>query len=186
MSEKTTRPLALTSYTHLQFSLLSEYGWSPIVITRCTTVQFLSPSKYRKYVSSSLIYSPCLPCPFQPADPRWESLVIQNPHLESHLDRPDLLPGIALPDRRYITSYDPATGLHLGTFMADNEAEIEKKIKLAGKAQKTWKNTTFTHRKRVVRSLMKWLVENQELCAKVACRDSGKTRKFSTMSSCTY
>ena len=186
MSDKTTRLLGLTSSTHLRFSFVSEYGWSPTVITRCTTVQFLSPSRSRWYVPSLPIYSPCLLRPSQAADPQWASCVIQNPHLESHLERPDLLPAIALPDRKYITSYDPATGLHLGTFMADNEAEIEKKIKLASKAQKTWKNTTFTQRRRVVRSLMKWLVENQDLCAKVACRDSGKTRKFSTTSSYTY
>jgi acyl-CoA reductase-like NAD-dependent aldehyde dehydrogenase len=62
--------------------------------------------------------------------------------------------------------------------MADDEAEIAKKIALAGEAQKKWKHTTFTQRRRVVRSLKKWLVENQDLCARVACRDSGKTRTY--------
>lgn len=113
----------------------------------------------------------------QPADPSWESIPIQNPHLESHLEVDEIGVGIALPGRRYITSFDPATGLHIGTFMADNEDEIQRKIKSAASAQKKWKRTTFTQRRRVVRSLMKWLVDNQEVCARVACRDSGKTRE---------
>ena len=80
--------------------------------------------------------------------------------------------------RRWVTGYDPATGLHLGTYLADNEAEIEAKIRRVQHAQRTWKKTTFQQRRRVVRSLKKWLVENQDVCARVACRDTGKTCKF--------
>lgn len=119
----------------------------------------------------------------QAADPTWVSIPIQNPHLESHLEMEDVAPAMVIPGRRYITSFDPATGLHIGTFMADNEDEIQRKIKSAASAQKKWKRTTFTQRRRVVRSLMKWLVDNQEVCARVACRDSGKTRELNTVSS---
>ncbi|KAF8188356.1 meiotic sister-chromatid recombination aldehyde dehydrogenase [Pholiota molesta] len=42
-------------------------------------------------------------------------------------------------------------------------------------AQRYWKTTTMQQRRRVVRSLLKWLVENQDVCARVACRDTGKT-----------
>lgn len=80
-----------------------------------------------------------------------------------------------IPERRYITSFDPATGLHIGTFLADNEMEIQHKIEKAAKAQKAWKATTFQQRRRVIRSLLKWLVDNQDVCARVACRDTGKT-----------
>lgn len=84
---------------------------------------------------------------------------------------------MAVPDRRYITSFDPSTGVHIGTYLADNEAEIEAKIEKAQEAQIAWKKTTFQQRRRVVRSLLKWLVDNQEVCARVACRDTGKTCK---------
>lgn len=80
--------------------------------------------------------------------------------------------------RQWITSFDPATGLHIGSFLADNEAEIEGKIERVRLAQRTWKKTTFQQRRRVVRSLLKWLVDNQEVCARVACRDTGKTCQF--------
>ncbi|KAG5639503.1 hypothetical protein H0H81_000648 [Sphagnurus paluster] len=120
------------------------------------------------------------PVPFphtepEPAEATWEGYAIRNPHLESHLDTPEVMANIVLPDRRYITCYDPATGLHLDTHLADNEEEIQGKILRAQKAQETWRHTTFTQRRRVIRSLMKWLVDNQDLCARVACRDSGKT-----------
>jgi acyl-CoA reductase-like NAD-dependent aldehyde dehydrogenase len=91
------------------------------------------------------------------------------------LDDEELLPSINDQNRHYITSFDPATGSHIGTFMADNESDIGQKIARAAQAQKTWRETTFTQRKRVVRSLMKWLVDNQKDCAQVACRDTGKT-----------
>ena len=81
-------------------------------------------------------------------------------------------------DRDYITSFDPATGLHIGTFLADDKDAIELKIQNAAIAQKKWKETSFRQRRRVIRSLLKWLVDNQDLCARVACRDTGKTSAF--------
>jgi acyl-CoA reductase-like NAD-dependent aldehyde dehydrogenase len=114
----------------------------------------------------------------QPADPAWVSFPIPNAHLASHLDTEEVMPPMNVPGRRYITSFDPATGLHIGTFLADNEEEIRRKIEKAGVVQKQWRNTNFTQRRRVIRSLLKWLVDNQELCARVACRDSGKTREL--------
>lgn len=104
--------------------------------------------------------------------------MVETPSIESHLKDDDMLPAMNLPGRRYITSFDPSTGLHLGAFIADNEAEIGGKIDRAANAQKSWKKTTIRQRRRVVRSLLKWLVDNQDACARVACRDTGKTCKY--------
>src|SRR5260221_9933860 len=111
------------------------------------------------------------------ADPTWESRQLIEPNLQSHLKTPELLPVMA-EGRQWITSFDPATGLHIGSFLADNEEEIERKIRVVQQAQRTWKKTTFQQRRRVIRSLLKWLVDNQEACARVACRDTGKTCQF--------
>lgn len=115
----------------------------------------------------------------QAADPHWQSLLIPNPNLESHLANPDLLPPDHTPgrSRRYITSYDPATSLFIGAIVADDSESISSKIEKARLAQKTWRETTFTQRKKFLRSLLKWLVDNREVCARVACRDTGKTSK---------
>jgi acyl-CoA reductase-like NAD-dependent aldehyde dehydrogenase len=108
------------------------------------------------------------------------------------LTEKSLLTPLSVPGARYITSYDPSTGLHLGTFKADTEDEIAHKIMLAARAQQGqpadynvparpgWRGTTFAQRRKVVRSLKKWLVDNQEVIARVACRDTGKTCAFET------
>ncbi len=80
--------------------------------------------------------------------------------------------------RRYITCYDPATSYHLGTYMADNSEDIINKVTLAVTAQNAWRNSSFADRRKVIRSLKKFLIDNQETCAKVAARDSGKTCAF--------
>ena len=125
------------------------------------------------------------PVPFEhhapvQADPQWEGLPLENANLQSHLQHPDVLPPIDIPGQEYITAFDPATSLHLGTYLADDENVIAFKINKAAKAQRRWKQTTFVQRRRVVRSLLKWLVDNQEICAKVAARDTGKTRTLPT------
>ncbi|KAI3607594.1 meiotic sister-chromatid recombination aldehyde dehydrogenase [Moniliophthora roreri] len=109
------------------------------------------------------------------ADPKWTSYKIPNPNLEAHLNDPNLITIPPTEGRRYITSYDPSNGLHIVTTLADNGSEITEKIRKAAVAQKKWRQTTFTQRRRVIRSLKTWLVDNQELCARVACRDTGKT-----------
>jgi hypothetical protein len=117
--------------------------------------------------------------PIQAANPTYTGgKIIEDPSIESHLKNEDMLPAMNLPGRHYITSFDPSTGLHLGAFIADSEADIGRKIDRAEIAQKSWKKTTIKQRRRVVRSLLKWLVDNQDACARVACRDTGKTRKY--------
>ena len=111
----------------------------------------------------------------QAAEPKFTGKMISNATIESHKSDSTLLPSYTLPECEYITSFDPATGYHLGTYVADSVEDIERKIQKASDAQKDWRRTTFADRRRVVRSLKKWLVENQEVCARTACRDTGKT-----------
>ena len=59
--------------------------------------------------------------------------------------------------------------------MADSARDIETKIANAAEAQEDWAYSSFADRKRVMKSLKRWLIENQDACARVACRDSGKT-----------
>lgn len=111
----------------------------------------------------------------QQIGPRYQPLRVDDPSLDAHLRDPSLLPPVIEPGREYITSYDPATAFHLDTLPADNEQDITRKIELAKKAQPSWAKSSFADRRKVMRSLKKWLVDNQETCAKVAARDTGKT-----------
>ncbi|KAF9553817.1 ALDH-like protein [Agrocybe pediades] len=133
---------------------------------------YLVYERYQQTHNSAVPFEMTVP---EPSDPTWVGVQLTKPTLESHLTTEDLIPMMTIPGQRYITSYDPSTGLHLGTSIADDERQIEGKIKRAAKAQKVWKHTTFQQRRRVLRSLQKWLVENQLTCARVACRDTGKT-----------
>ncbi|KAJ7929198.1 Aldehyde/histidinol dehydrogenase [Mycena leptocephala] len=109
------------------------------------------------------------------AEPTYQCIIIPNAHLNSHRENEDLAPPVSVQGARYITCFDPATGMHLATLKADSEDEIATKIDRAAEAQKTWRQTNFGRRRRVMRSLNKWLVENQDVCARTACRDTGKT-----------
>ncbi|KAJ7349173.1 Aldehyde/histidinol dehydrogenase [Mycena albidolilacea] len=109
------------------------------------------------------------------AEAGFTSIIIPHAHLNSHRENDDLCPPVMVSGARYITCFDPATGTHLATLKADSEDEIAHKISLAAEAQKTWRHTNFGRRRRVMRSLNKWLVENQDVCARTACRDTGKT-----------
>lgn len=113
----------------------------------------------------------------------WASQTLAQPSLEAHLMNPLLLPAGANTSggRRYITCYDPATAMHITTLPADTPYEIGEKIGEAGRAQIRWKGSSFAERRRVVRSLMKWLLDNRESVARVACRDTGKTSTHTFM-----
>ena len=135
----------------------------------------------------------------QAASLHWTSITLHNPSLEAHLADPSLLPGtigspsshasrsVPLPGlqhqysagQKFITCYDPSTGYHLATLPADSEFDISEKINRAKRAwsDSLWAQSSFGDRKRVIRSLKKWLVDNREICARVACRDTGKTSK---------
>jgi acyl-CoA reductase-like NAD-dependent aldehyde dehydrogenase len=78
---------------------------------------------------------------------------------------------------QYITCFDPSTGYHLDTIPADTEVDIAEKIDTARRAwsKSRWAESSFGERKRVMRSLLRWVVKNRETCARVACRDTGKT-----------
>ncbi|OAX40358.1 ALDH-like protein [Rhizopogon vinicolor AM-OR11-026] len=128
--------------------------------------------RYQKAVNSAVPFR--YPAP-EAADPNWHSRVIPNANLRSHLQDPDLLPLQSGGVDDYITCFDPANNLHITSVFADDAPSIEAKIRRAKNAQIKWCETSFAERRRVMRSLLKWLVENQELCARVACRDTGKT-----------
>ncbi|PBK87519.1 ALDH-like protein [Armillaria gallica] len=128
--------------------------------------------RYQRAHNSAVPFKFTIP---EPAKVGWKSFVIDDPTLTSHETNDELLPSFSLQGRKYITSFDPATGLHIQTYLADDQEEIARKIEKADRAQPSWRETSFTQRRRVIRSLLKWLVDNQDTCAKVACRDTGKT-----------
>ncbi|CAI4928040.1 ANM_HP_G0005840.mRNA.1.CDS.1 [Saccharomyces cerevisiae] len=81
----------------------------------------------------------------------------------------------------FIQCHCPATGQYLGSFSSKTEADIDEMVSKAGKAQSTWGNSDFSRRLRVLASLHDYILDNQDLIARVACRDSGKTMLDASM-----
>ncbi|KAG8901217.1 hypothetical protein FRB99_005472 [Tulasnella sp. 403] len=86
-----------------------------------------------------------------------------------------LLPPNHIQGKKYITCYDPSNGLHITTVPADAEIDINIKIDAAKRASDEWKTSPFQARKRIIRSLLAWIVRERETIARICCRDTGKT-----------
>lgn len=75
-----------------------------------------------------------------------------------------------------IQCYAPATGQLLAHINPTTPDGIDRIVSKASEAQLQWARTTFVQRRRVLRTLLKYVLDNQETIARVACLDSGKTR----------
>lgn len=71
--------------------------------------------------------------------------------------------------------WDPSTYDLLGELPVTSDEEVRRKVATARKAQETWKKSSFATRRLLMRTMMKFITENQESCARVAVRESGKT-----------
>ncbi|KAF3186543.1 Meiotic Sister-Chromatid recombination aldehyde dehydrogenase [Orbilia oligospora] len=79
-------------------------------------------------------------------------------------------------DNGHIQCYSPATGRLLEVQEPASAHDIDTAIEKAAEAQKEWARTTFKQRRKVLRTLMRWILKNQDIIARAACLDSGKTK----------
>ncbi|KAG1661699.1 hypothetical protein FOA52_002035 [Chlamydomonas sp. UWO 241] len=77
-------------------------------------------------------------------------------------------------DKDLVPCYDPATMQLLGHVPAMSETEVRAIIKKAKAAQAVWKSSPFSQRRKLLRILLKFVVENQEEICRVTARDTGK------------
>ncbi|KAK4959222.1 Meiotic Sister-Chromatid recombination aldehyde dehydrogenase [Elasticomyces elasticus] len=75
-----------------------------------------------------------------------------------------------------IQCYAPATARSLGLINPVTPDGIDRAISKASKAQLAWARTTFAQRRVVLKSLLTFILDNQEDIVRAACLDSGKTR----------
>ena len=73
-----------------------------------------------------------------------------------------------------IQCYDPSTGQYLGQVPAMNAAQVHALCVRAAAAQVTWRQTTFQQRRRVLRTLQRYIVTHVTTICRVSGRDSGK------------
>ncbi|EZF32629.1 hypothetical protein H109_06197 [Trichophyton interdigitale MR816] len=78
-----------------------------------------------------------------------------------------------------ILSYCPADGRLLGDengIIPATAEDIDRAFKRASAAYLQWRETSFAQRRRVLRTLLKYILEHQNEIATACCLDSGKTK----------
>ena len=85
-------------------------------------------------------------------------------------------PSIKITGSTAIQCYAPATGQLLGLINPATPDGIDRAIAKAAAAQTEWSRTTFSQRRRVLKTLLAFILDHQEDIVGAACLDSGKTR----------
>ncbi|KAF2859154.1 Aldedh-domain-containing protein [Piedraia hortae CBS 480.64] len=85
-------------------------------------------------------------------------------------------PTVNLPNSNDIQCYAPASGKLLGFVTAATPQDIDRAVSAAAEARLHWSKTCFSERRRVLKTLLKFILDHQDLLVKVACLDSGKTK----------
>ncbi|KAL5118198.1 Meiotic Sister-Chromatid recombination aldehyde dehydrogenase [Pleosporales sp. CAS-2024a] len=96
------------------------------------------------------------------AQPGWRGRVLDKPSLK--------VSGSSL-----IQCYAPATGEALGRINPSTAEGIDRAIAKAKAAQAKWAQASFYQRRKVLKTMLQFILNNQDTIARVACLDSGKT-----------
>lgn len=71
--------------------------------------------------------------------------------------------------------WDPSTLDYFGSKPVMTAEQVNDTVQKARLAQLSWKNSSFKKRQLLMRTMLRYITENQVNCARVAVRDSGKT-----------
>eukprot|EP01040_Poterioochromonas_malhamensis_P011867 gene11867-12943_t len=89
--------------------------------------------------------------------------------------KPKFDPTLLENEKSTIYLWDPSTFDLLGTTKAMSAEEVKATVARARVAQEQWKHSSFAKRRELLRIMLRYITENQENCARVAVRESGKT-----------
>ncbi|GAB7344891.1 hypothetical protein MBLNU457_3328t1 [Dothideomycetes sp. NU457] len=85
-------------------------------------------------------------------------------------------PSIKVSGSTAVQCYCPATGQSLGLLNPITPDGIDRVVAKAQAAQNEWAKSSFAERRRVLKTLLKYILEHQDDIARAACLDSGKTK----------
>ncbi|KAI4269544.1 MAG: hypothetical protein LQ337_007215 [Flavoplaca oasis] len=143
--------------------LVTDLPWPEIAITivgLLITFILLRSTVLAEDVEAPVDYAVPLP---EQCKPGWSGRILDNP-------------SIKVPGSSAIQCYNPATGELLGQVNPATPDGIDRAVARAAEAQKEWATNTFRQRRKVLRTMLKFILDNQEDIATVACMDSGKTK----------
>jgi acyl-CoA reductase-like NAD-dependent aldehyde dehydrogenase len=78
-------------------------------------------------------------------------------------------------EQKVVHLWDPSTMDYFGSKPVMSADEVKEIVRRGKVAQSQWKNSSFETRKLLMRTMLRYITENQENCARVAVRESGKT-----------
>lgn len=78
-------------------------------------------------------------------------------------------------ESKIVHLWDPSTLDYFGEVKAMEEQEVKLIVKRARQAQEVWKKSSFKTRRLLMKTMTRYITENQDTCARVAVRESGKT-----------
>ena len=78
-------------------------------------------------------------------------------------------------ESKIVYMWDPSTMDYLGECPAMGEKEVKSIVIRARVAQADWQSSSFAKRRLLMRTLQRYITENQVTCARVSVRESGKT-----------
>ncbi|CAL8470086.1 g9628 [Coccomyxa elongata] len=106
---------------------------------------------------------------------RWEDVPsISVSQAEGEIGKQKYDPAKHMPSKDSIPCYDPGSMTYLGALPADTADQVKEKIKKARAAAEMWRNSSFRQRKLLLKTLLKYILHNQEAICRVASIDSGK------------
>jgi len=88
---------------------------------------------------------------------------------------PKFDPSKLIGEQNTVYLWDPSTMDYFGSLKAMSTEEVKNVVQRARTAQSSWKQSSFATRQLLMRTMLRYITENQEACARVAVRDSGKT-----------
>mmetsp|Transcript_89301 Transcript_89301/g.161156 ORF Transcript_89301/g.161156 Transcript_89301/m.161156 type:complete len:649 (-) Transcript_89301:284-2230(-) len=74
-----------------------------------------------------------------------------------------------------VPCWDPCTSEFLGEMPAKSAADVKQMVGRARAAQQIWATSSFAHRRHLLRTLHRFVLDHMETICTVACRESGKT-----------
>ena len=81
----------------------------------------------------------------------------------------------AADEQKSVPLFDPSTLDYFGEIPVTSPSEVKSIVARAKVAQQQWKKSSFKTRQLLMRTMLRYITENAEQCARVAVRDSGKT-----------
>ncbi|BDA44107.1 betaine aldehyde dehydrogenase, chloroplastic [Coccomyxa sp. Obi] len=106
---------------------------------------------------------------------RWEDVPsISVSQAEGEIAKQKYDPAKHKPSKNSIPCYDPGSMTYLGAMPADTADQVKEKITKARAAAEMWRNSSFRQRKLLLKTLLKYILHNQEAICRVASIDSGK------------